>query len=847
MYRILIFIVCCSAPLLSAAQNTNNLGIFFQAVAKDNFASPAKDRNIYVQSSILQHTTNGNIVLQELHQTNTDELGVFSISIGQGTKTGGTAINLSTIPWNDGPFFLNLKISIKPIAPIEQWDYTLSLIDLGTTQFGTVPYALYSNTTGAIDSKLNVVDTAAMLFPYAKAINSLFSNVKNNNASILISNQALDTKINLSDSNFLFVTPSQLKYIKFDTTNLSNQISNRLKITDTINMLQGYAKLSELFNRNYNSLTNKPTLFSGSYSDLTNKPTLFTGSYNDLTSKPTLFNGDYNTLSNQPLLFNGNYNSLSNKPTLFSGTYADLTGKPILFTGSYNDLTSKPTLFDGNYSSLTNKPTLFSGSYADLTSTPILFDGNYNSLTNIPALNLTGDITNNGTLTTLAISGVTAGTYGNAISIPTITVDTKGRVTAASSTTITPNNFPNKTNAEKIAMPASTATGTVIWCSNCGARGQLQVYNGAEWTDLTGAAALTSGILFNTSTFTNILTNTATANSNITNDGGASITARGVVWSTSVNPTTALTTKTIDGTSTGTYTSSITSLSPSTIYYLRPYATNSNGTVYGNQISFTTMGALATLTTNSVTSISLNGAISGGDISSDGGSPVIYRGLCWSTSNSPTINDNKIVSGTGTGTYTIALSGLNAGTTYYVRAFATNAAGTAYGNSISFTSTALAVGGIYQGGRIVYIFQPTDAGYVAGETHGFIMSYNSLGTAAFGSASAVYSTSWNFGTGMANTMNIANNSQTPAGSASKLVYHVDLMGYTDWYIPSNGEWTKILTNYNYINLPIGYYNTSTSSYSASCVVQTIYGPGNYSSGSTSDVTSVYNLRAIRNF
>ena len=85
---ILVFVFTISAGQL-IAQTTN--GIFFQAVARDNYSNPAKDRKIYVQSSIIQTTTTGTKLLTEEHQTNTDASGVFSISLGNGLRVGGTA------------------------------------------------------------------------------------------------------------------------------------------------------------------------------------------------------------------------------------------------------------------------------------------------------------------------------------------------------------------------------------------------------------------------------------------------------------------------------------------------------------------------------------------------------------------------------------------------------------------------------------------------------------------------------------------------------------------------------------------------------------------------------------
>lgn len=90
-----------------------------------------------------------------------------------------------------------------------------------------------------------------------------------------------------------------------------------------------------------------------------------------------------------------------------------------------------------------------------------------------------------------------------------------------------------------------------------------------------------------TTAISNIGRLTASSGGNVTADGGASVTARGVCWNTSTDPTTS-NSKTTDGTGTGTFTSSITSLSPNTLYYVRAYATNSVGTSYGSNISFRT-------------------------------------------------------------------------------------------------------------------------------------------------------------------------------------------------------------------------------------------------------------------
>ncbi len=621
----------------------------------------------------------------------------------------------------------------------------------------------------------------------------------------------LDAKLNTSDTADMLRNYVKVQVIKL----LDSAISTKLSAKDTGMMLAPYSKVSTNVRE---SIRDTVVLIQTS------------------------------TNSSPILSFSGEYDSLKNKPILFSGAYNDLTDKPLLFDGNYSSLSNKPSLFDGNYNNLSNKPFLFDGDYHTLNNKPTLFNGDYNALSNKPVLTLNGDITNNGNITTLANSGVSSGTYGSGLAIPIISVDEKGRITSATTSAISPYSFPNKTHTQKIAM-TSISTGTVIWCSDCGTRGQMQVYNGYEWTDLTGAAGLTNSISFGSISSSNISSSTASITSTINSDGGASITSRGVVWNTSINPTIALSTKTNSGTGTGTFTASLSGLTASTVYYIRTYATNANGTVYGNEISFTTTGITPSLTTTAASSTTISSFITGGSISSDGGNLVTYRGVCWSTNANPTINDNKILSGTGTGTFTITLSNLNVATTYYVRSFATNSAGTAYGNERVITTSSLTAGTTYLGGKIAYIFQSGDAGFVPGETHGFIIMEHKMGmTAVFGSDGTYYSdggTTMAFGYGMQNTRSLAGKSWN---NFAKYIYNVSFHGYSDWYVPSYYEWNKIGPNWRYLGIPNGYFHASSESGSNSYYFYSYDSYGNlYTSIGNSSKTSVYDIIGIRNF
>ncbi|WP_395804394.1 fibronectin type III domain-containing protein [Daejeonella sp.] len=181
----------------------------------------------------------------------------------------------------------------------------------------------------------------------------------------------------------------------------------------------------------------------------------------------------------------------------------------------------------------------------------------------------------------------------------------------------------------------------------------------------------------------------AQSGGDITSDGGSAITARGVVWDTKPNPTIALSTKTNDiGTGLGAYMSNITGLTANTLYYVRSYATNSAGTGYGNELTFNAI-LVPTLTTTEITNITPSDAESGGTISSNGGTNIFsVKGVVWSTNSNPNIGlSTKTNDGSGAGAFKSSIKGLKANTKYYVRAYATNIAGTGYGNELSFTTS----------------------------------------------------------------------------------------------------------------------------------------------------------------
>jgi hypothetical protein len=284
---------------------------------------------------------------------------------------------------------------------------------------------------------------------------------------------------------------------------------------------------------------------------------------------------------------------------------------------------------------------------------------------------------------------------------------------------------PRMTYAQRQSITTPPA-GLLLWCSNCGTKGELQVYNGTEWTNMIGGEA------------------------------------------TNQPPTVASTT--------------------------------------------------------AASGIAKTSATSGGNITNDFGTTITARGVCWSTSQNPTTADSKTTESGTTGIFTSNITGLTAGTLYYVRAYATNAAGTSYGAQESFTSTNLGIGDSYQGGKIAYILVTGDPGYDANVRHGLIAAPSDQGTAAWGCGgvegddiesvlpSFTGATDEAIGTGKQNTIDIMNGCAT-AGIAARLCGDLVLGGYSDWYLPSRDELYQLYLNKDLIGgfTHDRYYWSSTQS------------------------------------
>jgi hypothetical protein len=275
---------------------------------------------------------------------------MFSISIGNGTRVGGTASGLNAIDWSQGPFFLNLKIAITPAAGNVGWDYTKEWVNIGTTSFGAVPYALYSVNAGGVNQKLSITDTTKMLAVYAKsqAVQALSSTVETKlSAKDTLSMLApyakaayvvdstffkaqLKSKISIADSSASYITPSFLTTAISTSVNAGNLTGTSLKSTVIGSSLTSVGTLANLTVTNPiagsitgNAATATTATNAGTASTATKLATArningvaFDGS-GDITITATATAG---TLTGTTLASNVVYSSLTSVGTLTSGT-----------------------------------------------------------------------------------------------------------------------------------------------------------------------------------------------------------------------------------------------------------------------------------------------------------------------------------------------------------------------------------------------------------------------------------------------------------------------------------------------------------------------------------------------
>ncbi len=597
----------------------------YQTVVRNSNGYIIQNHAVAFKISILQGSATGTVVYSETQSKLTNDFGLVNMEIGNGIIVAGS---MNTINWASGPFFVKTELDTNNGT---------SYITMGISELLSVPYALYAEKVGS-----NGFTESDPVYAISAAHSITNTNINNWNSAFSWGNH----------------------------TGLYHSITWMPLWTD---------------------IANKPLFWDSTWSTIKNKPNFSTvatsGNYNDLSNKPTIpaaqVNSDWNST--------GGLNQILNKPVLFDGTWFSLSGKPnfstVATSGSYNDLLDKPILFNGTWASLTGKPALWDSTWNSIKNKPnfstVAISGNYNDLSNkpiIPAVQVNSDWNSTGGLSQILNKPVLFdGTWNSLAGKPSL------------STVATSGNYNDLSN---IPAPYIAGAGIQFTGSSINVNLNLSVSSAGDTLRLTpGNYVIIPGIsaydpnvqLVSNPIITGITPTSAICNYTILSNTASIIINRGVCWDTTGNPTINNNHTTETG-GTGSFSSNITSLLPNKIYYVRAYATNSNNIYYSNQTAISSLSTTASLTTADTSNITQTTAICGGNIINNGGVNVTERGVCWSTSTNPTISNNKTSNGSSNGSFTSNLSNLLPNTTYYIRAYATNSAGTSYGNNVSFTT-----------------------------------------------------------------------------------------------------------------------------------------------------------------
>ena len=818
LYILLTAILLTSFAWAQAPQKMS-----YQAVVRDAANALMINQEVGIQISLLQGSVSGDAVYVETQAPTTNDNGLFSIEIGAGAVISGS---LTTIDWSKGPYFIQTETD-----PTGGTNYTIT----GNSELLSVPYALYAQTAKSITGEITVTETDP-LFSSSIASSITATDTAKWNESNTAAGAQLDSA---GIATMGYVAGPKTIDTKLDETAVDAFVANN-----------GY-----LIQEKDSSVTNEIELPTGGNSGQI-LSTDGSGTYSWIDSgagglvADAINDGTTTVAPSQNAVFDG----LALKAPLASPTF---TGTPVA-----------PTASDAT----TNTTQIATTAFVQSVSGGLVADAINDGTTGVaPSQNTVFD--------------------GLALKAPIADAIFTGTPTAPTAA--------SGTNTTQIATTAfvTNAVAVVEGLQPGTATGQINYWNGTAWVSVAPGASLSGnqaptlilcrGIptwgtcsavvpnLSSTTAASSVTTTTASIGGVISDSGGASVTARGVAWGTSTNPTISGS-YTTNGTGTGTFTSSITGLNAGTKYYVRSYATNSIGTAYGTEVSFTTPISVPTLNTTDASSITTTTASSGGAISDSGGASVTARGVAWGTSTNPTISGSYTTNGTGTGTFTSSITGLSIGTTYYVRSYATNSAGTAYGTQVSFTTSGVfggSTGDTYQGGIVFYILQSGDPGYVSGEVHGLIAATDDQDVGGYATNGYVWCNAARncnnrnyilagtvgqtaIGTGLANTNTIIekygelyveyNGAMT--SYSAYIARNYSGGGYNDWYLPSKDELNLLVHNGGAINnLTAGqWYWSSTETQISGVWIQLVGGgsPGYQGEGGKNGACRT---RAIRSF
>ena len=685
MYSRIIFLILL--PIFGFSQAPQKIN--FQSILRNTNGEVVANKAVSLRISILSGSINGISVYSETYTKTSDASGLISLQIGNGMVISGV---FSTILWGNAAYFIKLEADFNGGS-----NYVL----LGTQELMSVPYALYAsktdtsvlNLTTRLATKLNISD-----FPLGNTTGNMqYWNGTTwvNLAPGLPGQSLIITATGIpswSGAAFPTLTTTAISSITSISVNAGGNISSDGGASVSARGLVYGTTSNPTLSNSLLTIGSGVGGYAGTISGLTPNTTYYVRAY----ATNSAGTGYGNEISFQtlpvavPTLVTTDASGITQTTVTSGGTISNdggavVTERGIVYSTSSNPTTTNTKVssvsgtgsFSVNATSLTPNTTYFIRSYA-INSAGTGYGNNITFQTTVPAvpslttrelLNITnttatggGSITNDGG-SSITAKGICWGISPNPTTFDSKTTDGPGTTTFTSFITGLSANVTYYVRAY-----ATNSTGTGY---------------GNQQTFTTSSTSNTLPEVTSTSV-TGLTTIQATFNAEVNSQGGGTVTERGAVWNTSGNPT-VNSNRVPTGAGTGVYTATLTGLSGGSNCYVRAYAINNFGISYGVEIPFTTLFGLATLTTNNVVAQSIT-ASSGGNINDNGGSTVTARGVVWNTSGNPTISDSKTIDGSGTGSYVSSMTSLSPSSTYYVRAYATNSNGTAYGNERTFST-----------------------------------------------------------------------------------------------------------------------------------------------------------------
>ena len=623
----------------------------YQAVVRNASNALVTNTLVGVRVSILQGSATGSGVYVETQMPSTNANGLITLNIGDGNAVFGT---FGSIDWSAGPYFLKTEID-----PAGGNSYSVT----STQQLLSVPYALYAkeagnsfsgdyndltNTPAIPTVPTNVsafANDAGYITGYTETDPTVpawakEANKPTYNYSEIVNTPTIPTvptNVSAFTNDAGYITSQDIPAIPTVPTNVSaftNDAGYITGYTETDPTVPAWAKEA-----------NKPAY---DYTEIANTPAIPT-----VPTNVSAFTNDAGYLTDYT----------ETDPTV--PAWAKEANKPVY---DYSEIANTPTIptVPTNVSAFTNDAGYLT-SYTETDPQFNAWDKSYNDLINTPT-NVSAFANDAQYITAEAIPTQVSAFTNDAEYITIAAVPTQVSAFENDALYITEGELQQTVNVINNTFDSVDNTIDSL-------RNRIDELEGHH----TPPTVMTTGVA-------DVAYLSATVNGSVVYIGGAPVAAKGFCYDTVMHPTVESNMVNC-GSGSGSFSTNLLNLKSSTTYFVRAYATNMWGTNYGEELSFTTLVEHApSVEILPATEISYTSFVCNGDVTDSGTYSVTARGFCWSTEPDPVMTGEHLHVGNGAGAFSALLADMQPETTFYVRAYAVNAAGVTYSTPITVST-----------------------------------------------------------------------------------------------------------------------------------------------------------------